>query len=161
MCKSLNFYLPLLKMLPNGSEPSWRGLRAIGNKGFMRRHHKFMLWFTIVGGFGLLVWLRPELVAPFWQNSSIRQKLEPAATFQTNGLVVSLAFSPNGQTLAIATGNPNAKGNISLWRLPDRRLIQTLAAEDNNTVWGVAFSPDGQTLASGSTETEVSLWRMP
>jgi glucose/arabinose dehydrogenase len=119
----------------------------------MRRNQKFLLWFTIVGGFGLLALLA-------WQNSSIGQKLEPAATFQTNGLVVALAFSPDGQTLAVAAGNPNARGNISLWHLPDRRLIQSLAAEDNNTVWGVAFSPDGQTLASGSQDNRIRLWRV-
>ena len=66
--------------------------------------------------------------------------------------VSSLAFSPDGHTLA----GGNTHGSIQLWDVADpahpRQLGPNLAG---NTV---AFSPDGHTLASGSSDGTVRLW---
>ncbi|MCB9098248.1 MAG: WD40 repeat domain-containing protein [Anaerolineales bacterium] len=129
----------------------------------MRRNQKSVIYWAIGGGLGLLallLWLRPTLLAPTGPKNAAPSTLEPAATVPIEGLVVSLAFSPDSHTLAVAAGNPNAKGSLTLWHLPEMQLSQTLAAEYNKTVWSVAFSPDGQTLATGSQTNQIQLWRV-
>ena len=70
-----------------------------------------------------------------------------------SGVVQSVAFSPDGATLASGTGI----GAVNLWDVATERNIATL---DGHTswVWSVVFSPDGKTLASGSRDGTVKLW---
>jgi WD40 repeat protein len=76
------------------------------------------------------------------------------ATF--GGQVVSVAFSPDGHTLAASSSS----GRIQLWNVTDLAhpaVRGQLANTDAATA--VAFSPDGHTLASGDTGTDtVQLW---
>ena len=69
----------------------------------------------------------------------------------------SLAFSPDGSTLAGHTGWIN--GNfIQLWDVQTGSPLSTLTGYWN-TVTSVAFSPDGRTLASsGSWTRGIRLW---
>jgi len=67
--------------------------------------------------------------------------------------VYSVAFSPDGQTLASGSWDKT----VRLWRVSDGRLLRTLKRHTNG-VWSVAFSPDGQTLAWGSDDGTVRLW---
>jgi hypothetical protein len=59
-----------------------------------------------------------------------------------------LAFSPDGQTLAVL-GNPG----VTLWDMATKRPIATL-----KTIGPVVFSPDGQTLATGAWGSSIRLW---
>ena len=68
-------------------------------------------------------------------------------------LVRSVAFSPNGQTLASGSDDTT----VRLWQVSDGTLLSTLKGH-TDWVRSVAFSPDGQTLASGSTDGIVQLW---
>ena len=60
-----------------------------------------------------------------------------------SGPVLSLAYSPDGQTLAGGT----ERNTIGLWDTQTDTLTNTL--EHRGIVLSLAFSPDGQTLASG------------
>jgi WD40 repeat protein len=61
------------------------------------------------------------------------------------GTVASLAFSPDGQTLA--SGHLVPGDNVRIWDARSGRLLQTLKGH-KDVVRSVAFAPNGRTLAS-------------
>ena len=63
----------------------------------------------------------------------------------------SVAFSPDGKTLAIWGGMM-----IQLWDVETGQLKATVKSYDD--VWSVAFSPDGHTLASLNGDGTILLW---
>ena len=67
----------------------------------------------------------------------------------TNDLVYSVAFSPDGTT--IASGGKT----IKLWDVATGTLKTTLKGHSS---YSVAFSPDGTTIAGGSRDGNVQLW---
>jgi WD40 repeat protein len=67
--------------------------------------------------------------------------------------VLSVAFSPDGQTLASGSHDKT----IKLWDVKTGKLRYTLRGH-SGSVRSVAFSPDGQTLASGSGDKTIKLW---
>jgi WD40 repeat protein/nucleoside phosphorylase len=85
--------------------------------------------------------------------------LEPARLRQTLGgglinlRVSSLAFSPDGQTLA--SGHAEAK--IRLWQLNSGKLRQTLKGHGWD-VNSLAFSRDGRFLVSGGLDGAIKIW---
>ncbi len=72
--------------------------------------------------------------------------------------VTSLAFSPDGTTLAFVSGHPDP--TIRLWDVATQKQVATL--DHGRLPWptSVVFSPDGTTLASGHTawHRTVALW---
>jgi len=82
--------------------------------------------------------------------------------------VGALAFSPSGDSLAIALGSaqPRPPGlsagatqsfEVVLWDVPARETFATLQGH-TGAVRSVAFSPDGKTLATGSDDFTTRLW---
>jgi RNA polymerase sigma factor (sigma-70 family) len=71
--------------------------------------------------------------------------------------VYSVAFSPDGKTLATAKGD----GSVGLWDMATGTLVRFISSgEPANTsaVAAVRFSPDGQRVASVGTDKTVKLW---
>ena len=77
-----------------------------------------------------------------------------AALTGHTGPVDSVAFSPDGKTLA--TGS--ADGTVRLWDVATHRPDRRALTGHTGPVTSVAFSPDGKTLASGSADGTVRLW---
>ena len=69
------------------------------------------------------------------------------------GEVLSVAFSPNGETLATSS----ADRSVKLWDVATGEELATLRRHSDE-VLSVAFSPDGKTLASSSADKTVKIW---
>jgi WD40 repeat protein/tRNA A-37 threonylcarbamoyl transferase component Bud32 len=84
------------------------------------------------------------------------RKLTPTGPplLDTGGEVKTLAFSPDGQTLAAVT-----KRLLTLWDVGSRsRLHEPLDAGRPSIVLAVGFSPDGATLATASSGAGLKFW---
>lgn len=68
--------------------------------------------------------------------------------------VLSLAFSPDGEILAIGNGS-----TLTLWRVGESQVAASLSTE-TSAVRSVAFSPDGKILAAAGHEIAF-LWDVP
>ena len=69
-----------------------------------------------------------------------------------DGWVRDVAFSPDSQTLASASGN-----SVQLWDAATGALKHTLEGH-SDLVTSVAYSPDGRAIASGSRYGTILLW---
>jgi WD40 repeat protein len=68
--------------------------------------------------------------------------------------VQSMAFSPNGDLLAVCGGSPGRFGEIQVWDVAKKklRLSQTVTYD---TTYGLSWSPDGTKVAFGCTDNTL------
>jgi WD40 repeat protein len=70
-------------------------------------------------------------------------------------LVSHLAFSPDGQTLALSHWGG---GSPDLWNSVSGQSRLAEGAGHKTTVTALEFSPDGQTLATGGNDKTIKFW---
>ena len=99
----------------------------------------------------------PDLASGSYDQSIKLWDVKTGKLLQTlkddSGSVKSVAYSPDGQTLA------SGSSTIKLWDVKTGKLLQTLEGH-SSSVKSVAYSPDGQTLASGSWDNTIKLWNV-
>ena len=69
-----------------------------------------------------------------------------------------IAFSPNGNRLAVGGGNPATEGIIEIFSLPKIKSLQILKRH-KDSVMDVAWQ-DNNTLASASLDRSIILWNL-
>ena len=69
--------------------------------------------------------------------------------------ITSLAFSPDGKTLASASFD----GTIKLWKMPAGVNTATLKGHQG-VIASLAYSPDGRTIVSGGRDETVRVWEI-
>jgi WD40 repeat protein len=105
-----------------------RAIRPIGYKGVHR-------------GRGILV---------RWSIASQKKIRQLAGK---GGAIQSLAFSPDGRTLA----GGNRSGELKLWQVPSGLQIAALAVH-LSTCRSISFSPDGGYIATAGVEDTILLF---
>ncbi len=78
---------------------------------------------------------------------------EKVNTLVADGIILSLAVSPNGNYLAAGIEETN---HSIVWDLNTKSQLKTL--DQIGRIESVHFSNDGRLLATGSSETTVSIW---
>src|SRR5262249_46320770 len=73
---------------------------------------------------------------------------------QEKDLLRGLAFSPDGQRLAVAT----RRGTVQMWPPPATKLPPVILRVLEGKVLCVAFSPDGQRLAIQGEDGPIRIW---
>ncbi|MEH2253715.1 WD40 repeat domain-containing protein [Nostoc sp.] len=103
---------------------------------------------------GLTIWQAYLQAMNLHQVNFSNSDLTKSVFTQTNAGILSAAFSPDGNLLAIGTDS-----EICLWEVADS---QQLLDYKGHTAWvvAVAFSPDGEILASGSNDQTIRLWNV-
>ncbi len=103
----------------------------------------------LVAALGAGLWSGPGRIALYEVET-----LAHVHTFEGHtSLVTSVAFSPDGQTLASGSDDKM----VRLWSVAEKKPLHTFEGHINK-VTSVAFSPDGQMLASCSGYDPVQLW---
>jgi len=92
----------------------------------------------------IIMFFQQDCVKELLANATAPYTYLQTCTVHTDG-VGSVAFSPDGQTLATGSSDQTVK----LCRLTDGQCLQTFTGH-TGWVWSVAFSPDGTKLATGS-----------
>jgi WD40 repeat protein len=85
-----------------------------------------------------------------WDVTSRRPLGGPLA----RGDIESVAFNPNGSTLAVVGGG----GAVLLWNVADRHRLPSLNTHTGTYLHSVAFSPNGRLLATGGLQGQIWLW---
>lgn len=73
------------------------------------------------------------------------------------GMVNAAAFSPDGQTLYAAGGEPGISGEVRAWKVADGSELKTYAGH-TDACYALAVSPDGRWLATGAYDQKIRLW---
>ena len=92
-------------------------------------------------------------LAPMW---SLERKLGSGdAKSPITDRANAVAFSPDGKTLAIGSGEPSRGGDVTLWDIGTGKLTRSLTDRHSDTVLSLEFSPDGKLLASGGADKQL------
>ncbi len=115
---------------------------------------------TLLGAAALQAPTKLMLASPAAAQATISLPIEIVPQIGHSDYVTSVAFSPNGHTIASGSDDRTVK----LWDAQSGRELRTLMGHAygprsvSGAVWGVAFSPDGRRIVSASGDKSLKLW---
>ena len=93
---------------------------------------------------------------------NVRTRTPLGAPFDSSWQVNGVAFSPDGQLLAVAEaprqGSQSISGGAAVYSLSDRRVLYRLSLPQSGGATAVAFSPSGDQVAVTTGAGAVLLW---
>ena len=92
--------------------------------------------------------------AYLWERDTGRVLRRLSGDDGFKGIGNTLAFAPNGQTLAVGT----LVGPIYIWQLDPGKILQEFHYPKKTTVHSLAYSPDSKFLASRDLFGVIYLW---
>jgi serine/threonine protein kinase/WD40 repeat protein len=113
---------------------------------------------TLPAEFGALTTglaLAPEGKGPLLAISPLINR-QPKVLRGHPGVITGMAFSPDGNTLAVAVGTPMKPGALKLWHVPsntERVRVESFRLR----IWGLAYSRDGQKVAVACGDNQTYL----
>jgi len=108
--------------------------------------------------------LAPITNSQFPLNAQTAQGIVSLGMWDTDSIVVDLAFSPDGALLGTANSREWVRLSQyrfygSLWQV-ETGSLQRYLLRHTQPVTGVAFSPDGQYIATASDDASLILWQV-
>ena len=99
--------------------------------------------------------LEHQVLTPVQHDlQTVIARIRECGCFQDHSAyVLSMAFSPDGQTIISGSDDQT----LRLWDLKGNPIGEPFQGH-SDTVWSMAFSPDGQTIISGSDDQTLRLW---
>ena len=92
-------------------------------------------------------------VIKIWETTGWKELLD----FQGHpGDVWSVAFSPDGSTLASGDGDWNRGGLVKCWDVASGKQLGEF--QHTGEVLSVVFSPNGKSIAAGAADKTVQVW---
>jgi len=105
-----------------------------------------------------------DFVIKIWDVATRKLLRTIPAHKDANGyslVVRSLAFSPDGKTLASGTGSwthdTSNADSVRLWDVASGKELHAISPDGHQTIASLAFSPDGKILACGGDD-DITFW---
>ena len=133
----------------DGSLKLWRVESRTAIKSF---DHSHRLWAVAFSPDGRLVVTGAPSAVKVWDVDTFEERVP----LQTGGWGRSLAFTPNGKTLAVLIGWETDR-NVQFWDFDGRQRRAAPPAHLDGAN-GAAITPDGTLLATGGLDRTVKLW---
>jgi len=123
---------------------------------YKSRHFPYQITSAAISPDGRLVLLANVMELQLWDatNGQFWDSARGKELWTTEGLFVSVAFSPDGRLMLSGGHDP---GIAILWDVASRKELRRFDGQ-TNSIKAVAFSPDGRTLLTGGDDGTARLW---